>query len=918
MNIEKHLILIKDEDKTDKIQSLRFEADRWQVIYHGNPTIYKYAFSNVKWYRNPKVMDGRTVIIRDKGIQIMGIERIIDFGEMTRIIFTKGPSKIFKVSTLTLEANILSKKEEGNTFEYLKRLAHQVSLQADGEAGFLGRQYDKIKYVSSHSVLSSYLHGISKQEQNRVMQIPPIFPFGFNLSQKDATIKAMVSQISIIEGPPGTGKTQTILNIIANAVLADQTVAVVSNNNSATSNVLEKLAKYDVDFIAAFLGNSDNKLKFIEDQKNEYPDRKGWILSDEETAKVSVSLVSAQKQLDEMLEVKNRRARFQEERSALNTEFGYFMSYIDDSPEGQVPLRFPDKLNSEAIMNLMVQYEYKYVNGRVRFTDKLLNLLKYGIYNFRFYKNRPETILSCLQHAFYEKRISELDALIGIMSQRLENFDFDQAMKAYSDQSMRLFRSHLAKRYATGKMRHTFTSDDLWKNFGAVIEEYPVILSTTHSLRASVSENYLFDFVVVDEASQVDIVTGALALSCARSIVVVGDRKQLPHVVPDEVAQMSERIYGMYHLDRSYNYKENSLLTSITNLYPDVPRTLLREHYRCHPKIIGFCNQKYYDNELIILTEERAEDKPLVLVKTTKGNHARGRYNQRQIDVVVQEVLPDKALRNGSASIGVISPFRQQVERLQMTIGEKDIEIDTVHKYQGREKDVIILTTVANQVDVHDFADNPNLINVAVSRAAKKLVVITAESSEDWDGTNISDLARYISYHNFEVKESRIYSVFDLLYRCHEDKLKAFRKKKGNVSDYDSEILMDVVVERVLKKPEFRELGRVLHQPLRMLVRNQEELTAEERKFAEDSRTHTDFLIYRKLDKSPILVVEVDGYAFHASNVRQLQRDALKDSILKKSGLDILRLGTNESNETERLTRKLSEILSVSVPVAEV
>jgi superfamily I DNA and/or RNA helicase len=57
------------------------------------------------------------------------------------------------------------------------------------------------------------------------------------------------------------------------------------------------------------------------------------------------------------------------------------------------------------------------------------------------------------------------------------------------------------------------------------------MLSTTHSLRKCASENYLFDYVIIDEASQVDIVTGALALSCAKNVVIVGDLKQLPNVV---------------------------------------------------------------------------------------------------------------------------------------------------------------------------------------------------------------------------------------------------------------------------------------------------------------------------------------------------------------------------------------------------
>lgn len=73
--------------------------------------------------------------------------------------------------------------------------------------------------------------------------------------------------MSVIEGPPGTGKTQTILNIIANAVMRGESVAVVSNTNSATENVFEKLRKYNVDFIAAPLGNKTNKETFIKSQR---------------------------------------------------------------------------------------------------------------------------------------------------------------------------------------------------------------------------------------------------------------------------------------------------------------------------------------------------------------------------------------------------------------------------------------------------------------------------------------------------------------------------------------------------------------------------------------------------------------------------------------------------------------------------
>ena len=65
--------------------------------------------------------------------------------------------------------------------------------------------------------------------------------------------------------------------------------------------------------------------------------------------------------------------------------------------------------------------------------------------------------------------------------------------------------------------------------------------------------------------------------------------------------------------------------------------------------------------------------------------------------------------------------------------------------------------------------------------------------------------------------------------------------------------------------------------------------------------THTDFLIFNRIDKSPVLVVEVDGYTFHANNPKQLARDKMKDDILQKYNIPIIHFGTNCSNEEKRL-----------------
>src|SRR5690606_5492606 len=91
-----------------------------------------------------------------------------------------------------------------------------------------------------------------------------IIPFDFNQSQRKAIDLALNNTISVIEGPPGTGKTQTILNLISNIVSRNMNCAVVSNNNTAIDNIYEKLSEEGLSIIAASLGKLDNVGRFFE------------------------------------------------------------------------------------------------------------------------------------------------------------------------------------------------------------------------------------------------------------------------------------------------------------------------------------------------------------------------------------------------------------------------------------------------------------------------------------------------------------------------------------------------------------------------------------------------------------------------------------------------------------------------------
>lgn len=140
---------------------------------------------------------------------------------------------------------------------------------------------------------------------------PLIFPFSGNASQFAAVHRALENQISVIQGPPGTGKTQTILNIIANLLLRGKTVQVVSYNNSATQNVLEKLSstQYGLGFLVAPLGKSENEEAFLQGQSGQYPDLSSWERSPAEVRRLrEITTVLAQ-ELTEHFEKKERLAR---------------------------------------------------------------------------------------------------------------------------------------------------------------------------------------------------------------------------------------------------------------------------------------------------------------------------------------------------------------------------------------------------------------------------------------------------------------------------------------------------------------------------------------------------------------------------------------------------------------------------------
>ena len=154
--------------------------------------------------------------------------------------------------------------------------------------------------------------------------------------------------------------------------------------------------------------------------------------------------------------------------------------------------------------------------------------------------------------------------------------------------------------------------------------------------------------------------------------------------------------------------------------------------------------------------------------------------------------------------------------------------------------------------------------------------------------------------------ESKVISVFDLLYQQYSNKLISLKSKMNPNARYRSEEALRVLLEEILSEPKYKRYSYVQGMLLRNLLNTVDLLTSEELYFV-NNRASLDFVVFYKQDKACALVIEVDGFAFHENNPEQLRRDALKDAILAKYEVPILRLPSNGSREREKIQRILSE-----------
>ena len=276
------------------------------------------------------------------------------------------------------------------------------------------------------------------------------------------------------------------------------------------------------------------------------------------------------------------------------------------------------------------------------------------------------------------------------------------------------------------------------------------VLMTYSGLRLNSQKDY--DYVIIDEAARANPLDLLIPMSLGKHIILVGDHKQLPHLLEESVVKsllehkndpeirelLSEPLFS-----RLFNMLEKTKITSHKRT------VMLKDQYRMHPKIAQFVSDSFYDRELLstYVTEEqkahcleRYNDSPTAWIDVPqawgKESSVNGQSKSRksEVDQVMEEV--NSILEaNSDYTIGIITFYKKQAIDLQHEIEKLSLQdqyrigVGTVDSFQGKEFDVVILSTVRSN-NLKDkrrsvgFLDSRNRLNVAFSRGKRLLIVI--------------------------------------------------------------------------------------------------------------------------------------------------------------------------------------------------
>lgn len=654
-------------------------------------------------------------------------------------------------------------------------------------------------------VNEEYLQGKGKiidkpaKKEKQGEEFCAVTPLSLSDSQEDVIKKIEENPLVAVYGPPGTGKSQTIVNLVSHLIANGKTVLVASRMDKATDVVADRLNELGAPYLALRAGrvNYQKQLSF---QLQDLISNKVDLDTGFETA-ILVDVKDMHNLINSIRELENKCEhiiKLEEEWQKVVTERQNCEKAIGSS------IFITRKLKNDEVVqvNKIVAQLEKNLEKSNFFADmsskvnsfnlrRILKLIDFSVDYQNIEKLKQELKLSELdvKARMIESKIYKIGNIHQLFEQirtlkKKQRVLAVEILKNKRRESLKgLLRDQIKRQRL---IVHTKALVERKKNlqnrllegedFKPLLEAFPCWCVTTYAVSGSLPmKPGLFDVAIIDEASQCDIASCFPILFRAKRAVIVGDDKQLPHLSFLEKAK-EQSFLSQYEIPDKYQlmwrFRTNSMF-DLANYYSTSP-VLLDEHFRSLAPIIEFSNNEFYGSRLRIMTKNPQGKGILELyeIKDGKVDYDATR-NMPETEAIIKKIHEiiledDKSETDEPVSIGIISPFRGQVELIKKAmlqvfsesiIRKHKIEIGTAHTFQGDERDIIILSwAVANNSFVQSltFLQKPNLFNVAITRARKKLICFLSKDPKSLPQGLLRDYIEYIQAYQSKGNENNL------------------------------------------------------------------------------------------------------------------------------------------------------------------
>lgn len=678
-----------------------------------------------------------------------------------------------------------------------------------------------------------------------------------NIDQLRVIYNALVQPITYVQGPPGTGKTQTIINTLISALFNNQKVLVSSNNNKPITDIYNKLMSLrsrgkaiPLPFLR--LGNAEEVLKTLNHLK--------------EINQMYVGLK------DDDNKLKVHATNKKENMKRVNTIIENYESSLELEEEIDALLSMKNNVSNN-------------LRNEAIITDLL---------------NKKEKELSELPSANEEN----LKALITKADRSFMSWLFFTSIK-YIKKLREPKNSHLLNIINSDndeervRLFNAYTADD--ENFEKLVNIFPIILTTNQSAYRLGSQGANFDLCIIDEAGQCAIGPALFPISRSERLLLVGDQNQLKPVI-SIAPETNKVLIKKFRVSSDYNYLNNSILLTMQKKDTISKFVLLSYHYRSRKDIINFSNKKYYNGQLKLPLKDTITTPALEFINVDTSRTTRQAEKNISIDEV--KVIVNSINKSKNNNIGIITPFRNQATLIKEILKEfnlGDVDVGTVHTFQGDEKDVIYLSSGVTK-NTYDKAfdwlkDNQELINVATTRAKNKLVLVTDFNEiKKRSGVNndFYELCNYVKNNGKEV----ILTESENTRFINGSNFKNFNTKK------EKEFL-DTISHLLTMGDKYKAVNKVrvasILDNFTSPIKHDYGLKAE-----------FDLVIFRIVNnlEIPVLAIEFDGDE-HFNDKEVIRRDKLKEAISKDNGLKIVRIQNDYSRRYVYIKEILLDLIKI-------